>query len=335
LYVDRTLFDLTTEERFALQHPSYRIGFSDPNGPAEAGRIKWDPKYLQGKPALDALISGLAANTAEVKLLPNDLRPPMSQQFTAGVRQLLGEFAIEAAYTGVRSKHTPTFYFANMNFTCTPRTFACFTENRIPGFGTILLLDDKGKTWYDALAVKVDRSYRKVDNFGWGAGLAYTLAKRQTEGFNDDFSFPNPADYPKQVRNDERHHIVANWILDVPYLYGIQFSGLTTLGTGTRYDRGDRFAPSGLLAGAGEPEKFSFILPHAFAYRVVDLRLRKDFFNLRQNRIGITVDAFNVFNFQNLGCYNSTADEKDANFGKANCVVSDPRRLQVGTEVNF
>ena len=328
LYYDRTLFDLTTEERFAQQHPSYAIQFSDPNGPPEAGKVKWDPIYLsQGKTALDALIASRAANTAEVKLLPNDLRPPMSQQFTAGIRQLISTFAIEAAYTGVRSKNTPTFYWANQNFVCPQRSFGvanCFQSKQIPGYGTILMLDDKGKTWYDALAVKIDRTYRKAGNFGWGAGLAYTLAKRQTEGFNDDFSFPNPVDYPKQVRNDERHRIVSNFIVDVPYLYGIQFSGLMTYGSGLKYDLGGRFDQN-FVAGGGE----------AGSYRMVDLRLRKDFLRLRGKRIGITADLFNAFNHQNLGCYNNTPNTADPNFGKAGCVISDPRRFQLGTEASF
>ncbi|MEO8192339.1 MAG: TonB-dependent receptor [Gemmatimonadales bacterium] len=328
LYYDRSLFDLTTEERFALQHPSYEIHFSDPNGPAEPGKIKFDPIYLsQGKTALDALIASRAANTAEVKLLPNDLRPPMSQQFTAGVRQLFGSFAAELAYTGVRSKHTPTFYWANQNFVCPQRSFSvpnCFQSRQIPGFGTILFLDDKGKTWYDALAVKLDRTYRKTDNFGWGAGLAYTLAKRQTEGFNDDFSQFNSVDFSKQVRNDERHRVVSNFIVDVPYLYGTQFSGLITLGSGVRYDLGGRFDQN-FVAGGGK----------AAGYRMVDLRLRKDFFRLNDRRIGITADLFNAFNHQNLGCYNNTPNTTDPNFGKAGCVISDPRRVQIGTEASF
>src|SRR5688572_12894031 len=328
LYIDRTLFDLTTEERFALQHPSYRIEFSNPDGPPEAGKIRWDPKYLaEGKAALDALIASRQANTAEVKLLPNDLRPPMSQQFTAGVRQLIGTFAMEAAYTGVRSRNTPTFYWAHENFTCAQRSFSvpgCFQSRQIPGFGGIFFLEDDGKTWYDALAVKLDRMYRKTGDFGWGAGLAYTLAKRQTQGFNDDFSQFNAVDFPKQVRNDERHRVVSNFIVDVPYLFGIQAGGLITLGSGTKYDLGGRFDQN-FVAGGGKAD----------GYRMVDLRLRKDFLRFNNTRVSLTAELFNAFNTQNLGCYNNTPNKSDENFGKAGCVVSDPRRFQLGTEASF
>ena len=143
-----------------------------------------------------------AFNTREIKLLPNDLEPPKSTQFSAGMRQLLGDVAVELAYNGVRSNNTFTFYWANQNFTCPERSFGvpgCFVNNDIPGFGTVLFADNTGKTWYDAATLKVDRGYRPAAKFGWGGGIAYTLAKRQTQGFNDDFSFPNPVDYPKQV----------------------------------------------------------------------------------------------------------------------------------------
>ena len=350
IYVDRTLFDLTTEEAFAQQHPSYTIFLRPAGSPVDPAKAVFNPAWLtRGKAATDSLAQTAQFNTPEVKLLPNDLKPPMSQQFTAGVRQLIGSWAIEAAYTGVRSKNTPTFYWANSNFVCPTRSFGtpgCFQSNSIPGFGTILFLDTKGKTWYDALAVKVDRTYRlSQPGFGWGYGLAYTFAKRQTEGFNDNFSFPNPVDYPKQPRNDERHRVVQNFVVDVPYLFGIQVSGLVTLGSGIRYDRGDRFQcindSSGnctikaFYPGAGIPEQHSFLGLGHWGFRNVDLHVRKDFFNLSSNRVGVTADLFNIFNYQNLGGYNNAFLPTDANFAKATTSISDPRRFQLGAEYDF
>ena len=325
IFYDRTLFDLATEEKFALQHPGYRIEFYPAGGPAEPGKAEWNNNYLSSPTAVLPLIANRAFNTREIKLLPNDLEPPKSTQFSAGIRQLLGDFAVELAYNGVRSNNTFTFYWANANFTCTPRTFACFTNNQIPGFGTVLFADNAGKTWYDAATLKVDRGYRQGEKFGWGGGIAYTLAKRQTQGFNDDFSFPNPVDYPKQVRNDERHRLVANWIIGMPAVLDLQFSGVATIASGTNLDTGDRFG------GTGNP-----LVPGGFdtpTYKMLDLRLRKDF-SLGRSHLGLTIDGFNVFNTQNLGCYN-VGNVNDANFGKAGCTISDPRRVQFGLEVGF
>ncbi|HJU87808.1 MAG TPA: TonB-dependent receptor [Gemmatimonadaceae bacterium] len=332
LFIDRTLYDQALEEQFALQHPAYTIFFAPPGTTPGPGQVAWDERYLrEGKTALDQLVATRQANTPEAKLLPNDLRPPKSQQFSAGIRQLVGNFALEAAYTGVRSKNVFTFYWANMNFVCPERSFSvpdCFRNRRVPGFSVILFAHDAGKTWYDALQLKVDRRFQPGNIIGWGGGLAYTLAKRQTEGFNDDFSFPNPVDYPKQVRNDERHRVVLHWLTESRYAWGIQFSGLITLGSGVPFDVGDRFA-NNFQPGAGRPEKRSFIIPNAWAYRVVDLRLRKDFVNFRGSSMGVTADLFNAFNYNNFGCFGNQIDAQPT------CVISDPRRFQIGVQFDY
>jgi outer membrane receptor protein involved in Fe transport len=336
IFYDRTLFDQAIEEEFAQSNPNIILRFRDP-GDTTSGRADWNNRYLTGRAALDSLrIANPQAGAPEVKLLPNNLRPPKSNQFSVGVRHLFGDISVDAGYTGVRSSNVFTFYWANQNFTCPQRSFGvagCFVNNPIPGFSTILLGTNNGKTWYDALQVKVDRSYRQTapGKVGWGAGLAYTYAKRQTQGFNDDFSFPNPVDYPKQVRNDERHRVVANWILDLPFAYGIQFSGLATVGSGVKLDIGDRFN------NELDPNSPAFV-PGGYqtpTFKNVDLRLRKDFPSFGRTTLGVTVDLFNAFNFTNLGGFNTFNRNDTANFGKASNIISDPRRLQIGAEYTF
>jgi len=323
IFYDRTLFDQAIEEKFALQQPNILIRFRVP-GDTTSGRVDWNDSYLTGRAALDSLrIANPQAGAPEVKLIPNDLRPPRSTQLSLGVRRQFGSIVVDAAYTGVRSSNVFTFYWGNGNFTCPERSFSvggCFVNRRVPGFGTILIATNAGKTWYNALQVKIDRPYRPAaaGALSWGAGIAYTFAKRETQGFNDDFSFPNPVDYPRQVRNDERHRIVANWILDLPFAYGLQFGGLITVGSGVNVDLGDRFG------GPGNP-----FIPGGFntpTYKNVDLRLRKEFPGLGNTRLAVTADLFNAFNWWSYN-YNNT--------GGVTTTANDPRRFQIGTEVNF
>ncbi|HYU28341.1 MAG TPA: TonB-dependent receptor [Gemmatimonadales bacterium] len=337
VFYDRTVWDLAQQESEALQHPLYHIDFKRfPADSNDASKIVWDPAYLGMTPAQIVAAVGPSANAREVKLLPNDLRPPKSNQFSFGVRQLLGNWTVQASYNGTRTTNMFTFSWANIDFPC--GNGSCFTFHGIPGFSNILMATTSGKTWYDALQLKVDRPYRRSsERFGWGAGLAYTYAKRQTQGFNDDFSFPNTSFYPKQPRGDERSHVVANWVLDMPYAFGVQFSGLITLGSGTKYDVGDLFASPGNpppVLGGFTPPKSGFIIPNAWAFRNVDFRFRKDFPQIGTTSLAVTFDVLNVFNYANYGCFN-TFDPNSAGFGHANCTISDPRRLNVGAEYNF
>lgn len=341
IFYDRTLFDHAIEESFALQHPSYTLYFAPP-GNTDPNLVTWNESYLTNRDALLALLQNRRFNTPEVKLLPNDLRPPRAQHFSLGLRRAFGSWEVSAAYAGVRSENIMTFYWANEDFTCPARSFAvpnCFQHRTIPGWGNILLADDAGKTWYDALQVKVDRPYigDPSTGYGWGAGLALTVAQRETEGFNDLFSFPNATDYGRQKRNDEPVRVVAHWITDMPFAWGIQFSGVVTLGTGTRQDVGGRFDCNNeetcFEGGGFSPVRRSFIVPDAFAYRNVDLRVRKEFVNFRGTKMGVSAELFNAFNYNNYGCY-STFNRTSRDFGEASCTISDPQRLQIGLEFN-
>lgn len=342
VFYDRTLYDFTLEERFAQQHPRYNIQIVHPDSTPRANQIRYDPRLLtEGLPAVLAAAGAANALNPEVKLLPNDLRPPKSNQFTAGIRQLIGTWSVEAAYTGVRSDNVMTFYWADQNFVCPQRSSSvpgCEVNNTIPGFSTILFADDQGKTWYDALQMKIDRTFRRTsEDFGWGVGIAYTLAQRQTQGFNDLFSFLNPVDYPKQKRNDERHRVVTNWITDMPYLSGIQFSGLFTIGSGVKSDIGGRHACPDPTPATPPTDCVRNFIPGGFdtpTFKTLDLRLRKDFARFGGQRVGVTLDVFNVFNWQNLGDWR-TSDPLASDFGTARQVISDPRRLQIGAEYDF
>jgi hypothetical protein len=332
LYYDRVPFDVAVDEKLKLSHPTYTIRFA-PRGVAPgAGQVAWNDSYLTtDRSVLDALVH--TVGRPEAWFIDNDAEPPRSQQFSLGIRQAIRDFAVEVTYAGVRSNNGFVLNWAN--FGLNPNGSCCKDFNiGEHGFSNFIYSTNDVKTWYDAMYLKVDRPYlRQSENsIGWGAGLAYTYSVRSlqgVDGVNDLFAFPNSENIPKHPTNDEKHRIVANFITDLPYFAGFQFSGLLTLGGKYKLDVG---CP---VRFCGESyERGGFTVPGTFPYRNLDLRLRKDFFNRDGKAVGITLDVFNALNRDNLGCY-SVGNRADTNFGEPTCTVTDARRYQLGGEINW
>jgi len=339
LFYDRDVYNNALDEKFRRQWPIYGFNFDTSSTPPP-GFIKWDPSLMRRK-ALDSLIASGTAGRPQIFLVDNNTRPPRSTQWSLGIRRVLGRWAASATYTGVRSYHGFTYGCGNLaGATPDKQPPNCFASP-VPAYGPVFISHDDIRTWYDALYVKIERPYERTGATGWGAGLAWTFGKATKIGGDlFSFDFPDPANYPRfRTGNDQRHNVVLNWIADVPYIAGIQFSGLITLGSGLPFDIGD--ASSGtyvLRRGEGTPEQFNFIIPGAWAYRNVDLHVRKDLPALGAARWGITADLFNAFNYQNFGCINNfipTPPNTNKDFGKPGCVITDGRRLQLGTQVDF
>ena len=198
-------------------------------------------------------------------------------------------------------------------------------------------------SWYDAMFLSLDRPYgrNELSKWGWGAGVAYTLSKSETEG-GDLFSFPGVlvgANKRHPTGNDQRHQIVANFVTDIPYLWGAQFSGFMTLGSGLPYNVVEypRTSDNGQLQTFLGQQR-------SIWQKEVDFRLRKDFVAYRGNNIGVTASVFNAFNTQNFGCYDGFKGgpgtdpgsiNLNSHFGVPGCVTTDPRRFQFGVQYDF
>jgi outer membrane receptor protein involved in Fe transport len=332
LYYDRTYFDISVDETMKLTRPEYTVHFADPDSTPTAGQIAWQNSYMTtDTTVLKSLIAGKTAGR-EVWLIGNDVKAPKSSQFNLGIRHLFGDVAVSATYVGVRSRDGLVFNWGN--FALNPDGSCCKGGGYGHGFSNIIFSTTSAKTWYDALQVEVTRPYKRTGNWGWGAGVSYTSGTRSLEGSNvvgDVFStFPRSTAYPKHPANDEKSRLVANWTIDVPYAAGVQFGGLITLGTGPRYNVGGIFPITGYTPGGFTPPQHPFIFPGAWAYREVDLRLRKDFPNISGTTLSVTVDMFNVFNFNNF----SYPDNSNGN-PQPNGLLSDPRKTQIGVEYHF
>ena len=318
VYYDRDLYDnVAIIEQYNEQHPNYNFFFFTNPADSAAGKVRWNNSYLTKQGLLGLLNSG-QSGAPEIELVANDTKPPSSHQWNVGVRRLLGSYAVSATYTGVRSYHGFTYMCHNAFVTATPGQPAnCFAPP-VPGVtGNVFLSSDDVRTWYDAVYLQAQKPYTAASH--WGAGIAYTWAKGTQIGgdlFSFDFRFPT--DYPHYPSpNVQRNTIVGNWIVDVPL--GIQFSGLLNLGSGVPYQVG---GPE----NRAFPPKQNFLLGQAFAFRDMDMRLRKEVPTWGTQGAAITVEVFNVFNYQNLGCFGGSTPT---------CIAYGSRRLQLGAGYDF
>jgi hypothetical protein len=332
IFYDRLGFNTFIDETYRRQHPQYLFRFADND--TTPGAIRWDPA-LMSKRGLDSILALGQAGTQEVFLVPNDLKPPKTYQWNVGVRQLIGTVLASVAYTGARGRNGYSYEWAQL--TLNPETNDCCLSISTPAYRNILVGNNDVRTWYDALEFRVDRSYRPGETFGWGAGIAYTLSWADQEGI-DLFSFPQVRvgfNTKHPIRDDQRHRIVANWVIDVPWAFGVQFSGLATFASGKPFNRIEFVVlppPQGNLRVLQGIERGPW-------FKTVDLRMRKDFPSFGGTRLGVTADLFNIFNTDNLGNFNDEAVSPggvpNPDFGNAREVVSDPRRFQLGVQYDF
>jgi outer membrane receptor protein involved in Fe transport len=331
LFYDRSFFDVSVDEQLKLTRPLWTVYFADPDSAVKTGQVRWDNRYLTNPAALDSLASNGKTGFREVWLIGNHTKVPYSTQWNLGVRHTFGDVSVSAAYVGVRGHDGFVLYWANITWNNfgTPTSACCTFRGNAHGFSNVIVSTNAVQTWYDALQVQIVRPYKRVGKWGWGGGLTFTSGQRSLQGIDnpdDQFAFPQPQFIIKHPSNDEKSRVVANWIVDLPFAYGIQLSGLMTLGSGPRYDVGGRFSPNSWVPGGFSPPQYPFIVPGAWAYRDVDLTLTKDLPQLGRGILSLRVDVFNVFNFQNFTYAGSPTPTG---------LLSDARRVQFGTEYRF
>ena len=120
---------------------------------------------------------------------------------------------------------------------------------------------------------------------------------------------------------------------------GFRLSTLITLGSGTPFTIfDDSTGPFTVRWNEGRPAKSSFILPDAWAYRSVDLRLEWDAPAIGDRlRIGVTAEAFNLFDYENYSDFENFKPRLPAvnsRFGEPNAAFN-ARRFEVGLRLSF
>lgn len=134
---------------------------------------------------------------------------------------------------------------------------------------------------------------------------------------------------------NERHRIVANGIVDLPW--GFRLSGLATYSSGLPYfivDATGGFQPANIRLG--------YFL-EAPSYFQLDLRLQKTFRLFNRADLVLSAEAFNVFNEDiwasgdDFFCCGSGPPQfrSGANIGSGNVLAGGPRSFQFGAAIRF
>ena len=333
-YYDRTLFRSAAEETLLSQYRSGELLFSQDGLPRDGrATILFNPAYLTPE-GFAALLDSLAADptspgTSELRVIPNDLKTPYTDQFSIGIRQRFGIFRTSLTYNHTIGKNQVGY--APLNRSALPNPDNGGFYDYIPlinGYSNVVAAFNTRATKYDALYVTVDKPYTKAS--GWGGGIAWTHVFQSKErGFSFNFDYPNigASSYVPNSGN-EKDRVVINGIADLPFDFRV--SGLITYGSGSPFfviDAMDGFQPGNIRLGSFEN------LPH---FLQVDLRLQK-FFRFGEGReFGLSVEVFNLFNRANFGGADGfKCCGGNPNFGKPNSLAGPPRTFQFGANFKF
>jgi len=317
-YYDRNLFNNTLDEQFRIQHAVGEFYFS-PDGSPFNGQptARWDPRYLTEAGLQELLAQGVTGKP-EVFLVENDTRVPYSNQWNLGVRQTFGNMVASASYANIRSYHGLSYLWGAGR--CCPQ----FDTN----YSNVLISSDDIRTWYDAVYLQLDRPY----SGRYGFNVAYTWSDAEQIG-NDLFSLDRPTigDWPKYgTPGTQDHRIVASGIVGIPWDI--------RLATLIQYSSGDKFRIDDWSASpCSDNQCYVPRTGEGPSWTTVDLRAEKDFPILGRYSIGVTAEAFNLFNeerYTNFDAY--TGPIPNPNLGRPGAIISgSQRRYQFGVRFGF
>jgi hypothetical protein len=272
----------------------------------------------------------------DVFLVKNDLVPPSTEQYSAGLRQTVGPALVTLTYNGVRGRNY-------MNFIRGAYTIGTPGAAR-QNYAAVFLTDDRVRTWYDAVQVQVEKPL--LGTVRWGGSVAYTLGRSEEQGQSTDLfwgfdeRYPTVADRPRlRAPGDQRHKIVANGVFRIPG--DLVFSSIVNLATGITVNATDQTEGTGqfqqrtyTFTPGGRP----FLgLGHVFAFQQVDMRLEKALRFAAGQNVSVVADLFNAFNNANYGCFNTTIPvrgQTNPNYGTPGCAGLGTR-LQLGLRYGF
>ncbi|MGQ3112950.1 MAG: TonB-dependent receptor domain-containing protein, partial [Brevundimonas sp.] len=353
-YYDRIGFNFAFDERYKPYQRTKTVYFSPSGGTfgGQTNTVAWNPTYATAA-GLDTLL-GNTVSRGEVFLVRNDAPPPVTDQFNFGVRQKFGDWQTALTFSYSKTQNEFAWYRANIDPATNTVPAATQPFNLIdpttgqpyPYNGGVFVSNHDREREAKAIYFTADKPFNMQDR--WGFNLAYTFMDAEQNGSRDqglgnfDFDYPWATYTPTfNSPNTERHRLVMSGTVALPW--DIRASSIITLGSGlpfTAFNPGNGAKPDWF---AYYPKKYSFILPNAWAYRQVDLRLQKSFDTWAGQRVELVFDAINIFNFKNYSSFNQTyrinnntpASDLNGTFGLPTAQFLPTRSYQVGLRYVF
>ncbi|MDQ3478479.1 MAG: TonB-dependent receptor [Pseudomonadota bacterium] len=333
-YYDRVLFRNAAEESLFSQFRRGNLQFSADGLPRNGQpTIRFNPSFLTSD-GFAALLASLASDptspgTSELRLIPNDLKSPYTDQFSVGIRQRFGVFRTSLTFNHIRGKNQVGYAPLNRTVATNSGGFLDFIP-LINGFSNAVAAFNTRGSRYNGIYVTVDKPYTQAS--GWGGGIAYTHARSKERGFSFNFDFPNISDRPFVPNSgDERHRLVINGIANLPW--DVKLSGLATYGSGAPFfviDASQGFGARDIRFPGNVGN-----IPH---FLQIDLRAQKDFKLFAGHVFTLSAEVFNVLNRANFGGaegFIPRLPEINSNFGNPNGLSGPPRSFQFGAAYRF
>ncbi len=277
------------------------------------------------------ILNGQGTTRPTLFLLNERMTTPAVYQWSFGISsQIFNNFAFSVDY--INNKVTSLYVATDVNYYIPSQRKRALTDR----YGSIYLWGSYGRAKGEAFLFNF--MYKTQKYF---AQLSYTLSWNYSDFDGSPGANPANSKYQLQrVAGDERHRLVLNWVINLPYQF--QVSGVATLASPAAYsvmdgrDLNDNnyFADDWI---GGMRTKVNDWRKIRNWYKMVDFRVSKSFSYLNY-KVTLVFDAFNLFNWFNAASYfNRMYDARGnpyANFAQPTSSYA-PRYLQLGLRISY
>lgn len=336
---DRNLFDYLQNEVSKGSWGQYSYDFNTAMHPCSGPNcLQWDPAYLNPDTLRQLAVAG---GSREVFLNNNDLKVPYSDQFSIGMRNIVGlwghDWTTEVTLSHIESHDGIAFQLGNRradgNFFPSPDATdpPPWAQGFAP-FSNLILANNVLETRANALYLRMEKPYTQAS--GWGVTAAYTFTDSEQNspinGWPGAFNMPTIQGYGWFPGLVPRHRLVTTGIYDGPW--GVTLSGKLTLASAQpRYVQ--------------DCNETSWSLCHFSWYRPKEDFKQFDFAASKEWGIGsdfkfrIRADILNVFNWANYSGYEDwmggANEPLNPNFGKPTSIAMPTRTFKLSIGFNW